>query len=138
MIIILGIIESVFIINCVYSLIFFGKILKIEKWIVRIEKLILHIIIFVVTNWPGFHTCYITWAKSNTHPDIRYPLKIVTLSTIAFLRFLYPPTLSIIYMLKIFRVMTIIIIYFSYTFTDHRAILKTIYLIDKTIDNIPV
>lgn len=79
------------------------------------------------------------WDKSNTHPDIRYPLEIVTPSTIGFQRFLYPPTQSIIYMLQIFRVMTIIIIYFSSTSTDHyRAILKTIDLIDKTIDNIPV
>lgn len=79
------------------------------------------------------------WDKSNTHPDIRYPLKIITPSTIGFQRFLYPPTQSIIYMLQIFRVMTVIIIYFSNTSTDHyRAILKTIDLIDKTIDNIPV
>lgn len=63
MIFIIGILEHVFIINCVYTFIHFGKIWQIEKWVFHIEKWILHIIIFVVTNWPGFHTWYITGTK---------------------------------------------------------------------------
>lgn len=127
MILIMGITERVFVINCVYSFMKNLRIWEMDRPYCEIDLTYNHICCNELTR---ISYLVYNWDKSNTHPDIRYPLKIVTPSTIGFLRFLYPPTQSIIYMLKTFRIMTImIIIYFSYTSTDHRAILKTIDLI---------